>query len=94
LSEILAFTTNIEHAGNIVEKSLMSLDTKRIKRGVSFSQTSRHEIREMLDRLMSNARGAAAVFMTEDPRVARQLLGEKGLPIRSSRGAANCCRAG
>ena len=77
LSEILAFTTNIEHAGNIVEKSLMSLAAKRIKRGVSFSETSRHEIREMMDRLMSNARGAAAVFMTEDPRVARQLLGEK-----------------
>jgi phosphate:Na+ symporter len=31
----------------------------------------------MIDRLMNNARGAAAVFMTEDPRAARQLLGEK-----------------
>ena len=31
----------------------------------------------MIDRLMSNARAAAAVFMTEDPRAARQLLGEK-----------------
>ena len=31
----------------------------------------------MLERLMSNARAAAAVFMTEDPRAARQLLGEK-----------------
>ena len=77
LSEILAFTTNLEHAGDIVEKSLMSLAAKRIKRGVSFSETSRQEIREMMDRLISNARGAAAVFMTEDPRAARQLLGEK-----------------
>ena len=33
--------------------------------------------REMLERLTSNARAAAAVFMTEDPRAARQLLGEK-----------------
>jgi phosphate:Na+ symporter len=31
----------------------------------------------MVDRLMNNTRGAAAVFMTEDPRAARQLLGEK-----------------
>jgi phosphate:Na+ symporter len=31
----------------------------------------------MINRLMNNARGAAAVFMTEDPRAARQLLGEK-----------------
>jgi phosphate:Na+ symporter len=77
LSEILAFTTNLEHAGNIVEKSLMPLAAKRIKRGVSFSEASREEIREMVDRLISNARAAAAVFMTEDPRAARQLLGEK-----------------
>ena len=77
LSEILAFTTNLEHAGDIVEKSLMPLAAKRIKRGVSFSEASREEIREMLDRLTSNARAAAAVFMTEDPRAARQLLGEK-----------------
>src|ERR1700726_3941955 len=77
LSEIVAFTTNLQHAGDIVEKNLMPLATKRIKRGVSFSETSRQEIREMTERLISNARGAAAVFMTEDPRAARQLLGEK-----------------
>jgi phosphate:Na+ symporter len=77
LSEILAFTTNLEHAGDIVEKSLMQLAAKRIKRGVSFSESDRGEIREMIDRLTSNARAAAAVLMTEDPRAARQLLGEK-----------------
>ena len=77
LSEVLAFTTNLEHAGDIVEKSLMPLAAKRIKRGVSFSEISRQEILEMMDRLIGNARAAAAVFMTEDPRTARQLLGEK-----------------
>jgi phosphate:Na+ symporter len=77
LSEILAFTTNLEHAGDIVEKNLMPLAAKRIKRGISFSDANREEIREMLDRLTSNARAAAAVFMTDDPRAARQLLGEK-----------------
>ena len=45
LSEILAFTTNLEHAGDIVEKSLMPLAAKRIKRGVSFSEADRDEIR-------------------------------------------------
>jgi phosphate:Na+ symporter len=55
----------------------MPLAAKRIKRGVSFSQAGRDEIREMIERLISNARAAAAVFMTEDPRAARQLLGEK-----------------
>ncbi len=77
LTEILAFSTNIEHAGDIVEKSLMALAAKRIKLGIAFSETSREEIRAMIERLISNARAAAAVFMTEDPRAARQLLGEK-----------------
>ena len=77
LSEILAFTTNLEHAGDIVEKSLMALAARRIKRGVSFSEPSRAEIRQMVDRLINNARAAAAVFMTEDPRAARRLLSEK-----------------
>jgi phosphate:Na+ symporter len=77
LSEILAFTTNLEHAGDIIEKSLMAHASRRIKRGVSFSDPSRAEIRQMVDRLIGNARAAAAVVMTEDPRAARRLLGEK-----------------
>lgn len=77
LSEILAFTTNLEHAGDIVEKSLMPLAAKRIKRGIVFSEAGQQEIRGMLERLMSNARAGAAVFMTEDLRAARQLIGEK-----------------
>ena len=37
LSEILTITTNLEHAGNVIEKSLMAQAAKRIRRGVSFS---------------------------------------------------------
>src|SRR5204862_7309359 len=77
LSDILAFTTNLEHAGDIVEKSLMPLATKRIKRGVSSPEAGRREIRELIERLISNARPAGAVLMTEDPRTARPLLGEE-----------------
>jgi phosphate:Na+ symporter len=75
--EIIAFTTNLEHAGDIVEKNLMALAAKRIKFGIAFSQQSQAEIRQMIERLISNARAAAAVFMTEDARAARQLIGEK-----------------
>jgi len=75
--EIIAFSTNIEHAGDIVERSLMALASKRIKQGIAFSEPSRQEIRSMIERLIANARAAAAVFMTEDPRSARQLLHEK-----------------
>src|SRR5439155_6854964 len=77
MAEIIAFTTNIEHAGDIVERSLMALAAKRIKQGIAFSDTSSREIRGMIERLIANARAAAAVFMTEDPRAARGLLHEK-----------------
>ena len=77
MSEIVAFCTSIEHAGDIVERSLMPLAAKRIKQGIAFSEARQHEIRGMIDRLIANARAAAAVFMTEDPRSARRLLREK-----------------
>lgn len=77
LGEILAFTTNIEHAGDIVERNLMGIAAKRLKRGLAFSPEGQAEIRGMLERLAGNVHAAAAVFMTDDPRAARALLGEK-----------------
>ena len=77
LSEILSFVTNIEHAGDIVEKGLVAVAAKRLKRGVSFSVEGQAEIRAMLERLAGNVTAAAAVFMTDDARAARVLLGEK-----------------
>jgi phosphate:Na+ symporter len=77
LSEILTFITNIEHAGDIVEKGIVAVASKRLKRGLSFSVEGQAEIRTMLERLASNVTAAAAVFMTDDARAARALLGEK-----------------
>ncbi len=77
LGEILAFATNLEHAGDIIEKGLLAIAAKRLKRGLAFSEEGRAEIRTMLERLAGNVQGAAAVFMTGDARAARRLLGEK-----------------
>ena len=77
LAEILAFITNLEHAGDIVEKGLMATAAKRLKRGLAFSVEGQAEIRGMLERLAGNVHTAAAVFLTDDVRAARGLLGEK-----------------
>ncbi|HUZ64126.1 MAG TPA: Na/Pi cotransporter family protein [Acetobacteraceae bacterium] len=77
LSQILTFAMNLEHAGDVLDKNLMSLANKRLKRGLAFSAAGEQEIRGMLQRLSVNLRGAAAVFMTEDARAARQLVAEK-----------------
>jgi phosphate:Na+ symporter len=77
LAEILSFITNLEHAGDIVERNLTSIAAKRLKRGLAFSVEGQAEIRAMLERLIANVHSAAAVFMTDDARAARTLLGEK-----------------
>ena len=77
LSEIFAFVTNLEHAGDIVERGVAANLAKRAKRNLAFSAEGTCEIHEMLQRLAKNSRTAAAVFMTDDIRAARGLLGEK-----------------
>jgi phosphate:Na+ symporter len=77
LSEILAFITNLEHAGDIVERGVAASLARRAKRNLAFSAEGTAEIRQMLQRLATNVRTAAAVFMTGDVRAARELLGEK-----------------
>jgi phosphate:Na+ symporter len=77
LSEILAFITNLEHAGDIAERGVAANLAKRTKRNLALSAEGTSEIREMLRRLATNVRTAAAVFMTDDIRAARGLLGEK-----------------
>src|SRR5438067_1692407 len=77
LADILTFITNLEHAGDIVEKGLIAAASKRLKRGLSFSVEGQAEIRTMLERLAGNVQAAAAVFMTQDARAARGLLHEK-----------------
>jgi phosphate:Na+ symporter len=75
--QILAFATNLEHAGDVVDKNLAALASKRLRRGLAFSKEGQAELIGMLERLMTNLRTAVSVFMTEDVRAARLLAGEK-----------------
>ena len=77
VTEILAFATNMEQAGDIVDKNLLGLATKKLKRGLAFSKEGQAELLTMVDRLMANLRAAAALFVTEDERAARLLAAEK-----------------
>ena len=77
VTEILAFATNMEQAGDIVDKNLLGLATKKLKRGLAFSKEGQAELLTMIDRLTANLRAAASLFMTEDERAARLLAAEK-----------------
>jgi phosphate:Na+ symporter len=75
--EILTFITNMEHAGDIVDRNLLGIAAKKIKRGVSFSKDGQLELLAMIDRLLANLKMAASLFMTADDRAARLLVSEK-----------------
>ena len=77
LSQILMFATNLEAAGDVVDRDVMGLLAKRLKRGAPLVDAEREDARRLLDRLGATVRSAAAVFMTEDARAARQLAAEK-----------------
>ena len=74
---ILTFATNLEHAGDILDRNVMAHAAKRLKRGIAPTQEGRDRAREMLARLDTNLQAAASVFVTEDERAARRLADEK-----------------
>jgi phosphate:Na+ symporter len=77
VTEILAFATHLEQAGDIVEKSLLGIAGKCLRRGLAFSKEGEAELTQIIDRLIINVQAAAALFMTGDERAARLLAAEK-----------------
>ena len=75
--EILSFTTNLEHVGDIIDKNLMELAGKKIKERVSFSPDGQQEIRAFHERIVANLDLSMSVFMSCDLELARRLLREK-----------------
>ena len=87
--EIIAFTTNLEHVGDIIDKNLMELATKKIKNRYTFSPEGLDEIRRFHGRVMDNMRLAFNVFATRDVALARRLLAEKATTRAAELAAAD-----
>jgi phosphate:Na+ symporter len=77
--EILSFTTNLEHIGDIVDKNLMELAAKKIKNNYVFSSEGLEEIKKFHSLIMDDLRLALNVFTTRDVALARRLIAEKAL---------------
>ena len=75
--EILTFTTNLEHIGDIVDKNLMELAAKKIRNRYAFSPEGMAELRAFHARILENLRLALNVFTTRDITLARRLVAEK-----------------
>jgi phosphate:Na+ symporter len=75
--EIISFAINLEHIGDIIDKNLSELATKKIKRRFQFSPEGAEELAAFHKRTMESLRIAFGVFMSGDPNEARKLLVEK-----------------
>ncbi len=75
--EIISFSINLEHIGDIIDKNLMELASKKIKRKLTFSPEGAAELAAFHQVVLENLKLAFGVFMSGDVKIARQLIAEK-----------------
>lgn len=76
-TDIISFTINMEQIGDIVERVLLDIEDKKIKKGRNFSDAGMAEICELHARLVDNLRLGMSVFLNGSVRDAQRLLEEK-----------------
>jgi phosphate:Na+ symporter len=76
-TDIISFTINMEQIGDIVERILIDIEDKKIRKGRSFSDAGMAEICELHARLLDNLRLGMSVFLNGSVRDAQKLLEEK-----------------
>ena len=76
-TDIISFTINMEQIGDIVERILIDIEDKKIKKGRNFSDAGMAEICELHARLVDNLRLGMSVFLNGSVRDAQKLLEEK-----------------
>lgn len=77
--QILTFSTNLEHIGDIIDKSLMELAMKKIRNQDNFSRQGFAEISGLHAKVMESMALAQTIFMSGDVKMARQLFEEKAV---------------
>jgi phosphate:Na+ symporter len=75
--EIVSFTINLEHIGDIIDKNLCELAVKKIKRRYQFSAEGAAELTAFHKRICECLQSAFGIFMTGDVEAARKLIREK-----------------
>ena len=85
--DLILFTTNLEHVGDIIDKNLLELAAKRQRNGLSFSEEGWAELTGFHARIVKQMKLAMTVFMTKDVAMARELVTEKD-NIRAAEKAA------
>ncbi len=72
--QILTFSTNIEHIGDVIDKNLMALAKKKIKSQHQFSPAGFKEIEHMHKLVLESIQLAQSLFVSGDLTSARRLI--------------------
>src|SRR3984957_15667924 len=75
--EIVSFSINLEHVGDIIDKNLMDLASKKFRRGIAFSREGEADLVEFHQQVLDSLMLAVGIFMSGDINVARQLIAAK-----------------
>lgn len=76
-ADIMSFTINMEQIGDIIERILLDIEDKKIRKSRRFSEAGMAEIRHLHERLLANLRLGMSVFLDGHVRDAQRLLEEK-----------------
>jgi phosphate:Na+ symporter len=76
-TEVIQFTINMEHVGDIIERGLLDVAERKIRHGLSFSDAGIAEISDLHTRLVANLQLSVAVFLNSDLKSAQSLMSEK-----------------
>lgn len=75
--QVLTFSTNIEHAGDVIDKNLMPLALKKIKRQIDFSEEGLKEITHIHKLVLESVQLAQSIFVSGDVDMAKKILKDK-----------------
>lgn len=75
--QILMFSTNLEHAGDVIDKNLLPLVTKKIRNQVEFSSEGMKEIQHIYDLVLESVKLAQSIFDTGNLDLAKRLMEDK-----------------
>jgi phosphate:Na+ symporter len=76
-ADIIQFTINMEHAGDIIERILIDVADKKIRHALHFSAAGMAEIEDLHSRLVANLQLGLSVFLNGDLKSAQQLISGK-----------------
>ena len=76
-ADIISFTINLEHVGDVIDKNLIEIAEKKIRKNLTFSEAGMQEICDLHGRVLANLQLGLNVFINGNLQSAQQLIAEK-----------------